>query len=187
MVQCGQAGAVSSESPAARQLQGPRPSVFYKATSLWPARLGWPDFLLLGSKNNVFTAQHMRKQNIHLFRSRCEFSCLTLTCSGIWRKSPTSVNLFPQQQQTRTDHSQSTVQSGNELSNRRRKSSCLSGLRNRTLSQAHVLPSVRFLLMSHLARCSSPNIFSQINVISDRTPVPPCLPSGGGCSARATG
>lgn len=76
----------AQESPAARQLQGPRPSVFYKATSLWPARLGWPDFLLLDSENNVFTAQHMRKQNSHLFRSHCRFSCPTLTCSGIWRK-----------------------------------------------------------------------------------------------------
>lgn len=126
----------------------------------------------------MFPVQHV-KNGKAVFSVPAEGSLALPSPSGkSGAEQPSSVNLFPQQQQTKTDHAQVTVQSGDELSCRMRKSSCLRRLGNKTSSQAREPPLVMFLFMSHLAHCGSPDFLKMktINskrVVSGTTPVPP--------------
>lgn len=140
---------------------------------------GWAGqtFCFSGVKKQCVPSPAREKWESHL-------SVLTAGSLGLpspERKSraerPSSMNLIPQPQQTRTDYTKGTIQSGDELSCRMRKSSCLRGLGNKTPSQACVLPSVMLLFMSHLAHGWLSRLLQnencQTRVISGMTPVPP--------------
>lgn len=123
----------------------------------------------------MFPVQHV-KNGRTVFSVPAEGSlALPLPSGKSGAEQPSSVNLFPQQQQTKTDHTQVTVQSGDELSCRMRKSSCLRRLGNKTSSQAREPPLVMFLFMSHLAHCDflKMKTIKSERVVSGMTPVPP--------------
>lgn len=126
MGRCGQAGL-----SAQRRLQPDscKDTAHLFSTRPFPCGLpGWAGqtFCFSGvKKNNVFPVQHV-KNGRAVFSVLAEGSLALPSPAGkSGAEQPSSVNLFPQQQQTKTDHTQVTVRSGDELSRGMKRSSCL--------------------------------------------------------------
>lgn len=123
--------------------------------------------------------QHVKNASFsHLSVLTASSLCLPSSERKSGAERPSSMNLSPQPQQTRTDHTQGTMQTGDELSCRMRKSSGLRGLGrlgNKTPSSCtafgdvsvHESPCTRWL-SRHLQTENC-----QTRVISGMTPVPP--------------